>query len=262
MRRWCVGWTGHRTIPNEPAVTEAVLHVLETLTTRSIDATMERAAGWIGIGSAAIGADLIVAEACIQRGIPLRIVLPCSVDHMLAITPAEHKVGCRTDRARRAKSCCLSCTATTAMWITLTVREIASVADVLIAVWDGSPARGPGGTADVIKLSKERGAASSRSTRQQEVGADARQIDEKHDRRGAHRPMLAAAGEHDRRRAAFAWWTACPSTPSTGAIPPAERHGGPGRFGTSSITRIPFRIYQQNPLLRPFGVYEARRDQT
>jgi len=118
---------------------------------------MDRASGWIGIGSAAIGADLIVAEACIQRGMPVRIVLPCSVDGMLAVTPAEHK-------SAVVRICAASDIAPSILHdnenhvdYAAVAREIASMADVLIAVWDGSPARGPGGTADVVKLSKERG---------------------------------------------------------------------------------------------------------
>ena len=91
VRPRMIGWTGHRTIPNLPAVRDTVRRLVEAITEGSFDATFDRSSNWMGIGSAAIGADLILAEACIQRGMPVRIVLPCSVDDMLAVTPKEHR---------------------------------------------------------------------------------------------------------------------------------------------------------------------------
>lgn len=155
--RRCLGWTGHRVIPNERAVTEAVREVISELTSRSPDGTVVGVSGWMGLGSAAIGADLIVARACLQCGIPVRIVLPCSQDRMLALTPEGHK----SDFAR---ICAASEVAPTVVRSKdndvdhlAVAREIAMSANVLIAVWDGSPARGPGGTANVVELSRERG---------------------------------------------------------------------------------------------------------
>lgn len=157
VRRRFIGWTGHRTIPNEPAVRLAVKSVLKALTLRSIDAAMDQHVDWIGIGSAAIGADIIVAEACIQLGLPVRIVLPCSVDNMLAITPTEHKATVEWVCAASEVAPAISHRLDTHPDYVAVAQEIAGKADVLIAVWDGSPARGPGGTADVVKLSKARG---------------------------------------------------------------------------------------------------------
>jgi len=157
VRRRFIGWTGHRTLPNEPAVRRAVKSVLEALTKRSVDAAMDLHVDWIGIGSAAIGADIIVAEACILLGLPVRIVLPCSVDGMLAVTPTEHKATVARVCAASEVTPAISHRIDTHPDYVAVAKEIASKADVLIAVWDGSPARGPGGTAEVVRLSEQLG---------------------------------------------------------------------------------------------------------
>ncbi|MBX3316169.1 MAG: hypothetical protein KF902_04810 [Phycisphaeraceae bacterium] len=155
--RRCLGWTGHRVVENERAVTDAIREVISELTSRAPDGTTRSASGWFGFGSAAIGADLMVAQACLQSGIPVRIVLPCSLDEMLALTPNEHK--CDFTRICVASEVAPTVLSRNNNYVdhAAVAREIASMADVLIAVWDGSPARGPGGTANVVELSRERG---------------------------------------------------------------------------------------------------------
>ena len=107
------------------------------------------------------GADQIAAEIALELGWELEAILPFSRDVYRA-SLANHGARERFD-ALIERACCLlelpgdpddSLDA-----YIMTGRATVSHCDVLIAVWDGKPPRGRGGTGDVVQLALTRGTA-------------------------------------------------------------------------------------------------------
>jgi hypothetical protein len=109
--------------------------------------------------SLAEGADRLVARALLERGARLVAVLPfepadyrgdfstsastSDFDELLALA-SQVRVTTTTDASREAA-------------YEAAGRAILHACDVLIAVWDGLPARGRGGTAQIVEEARERG---------------------------------------------------------------------------------------------------------
>lgn len=105
------------------------------------------------------GADQLATEAAIAHGFAVQVVLP---------VPRENY---RLDFARaeaRARFDCLLAQATCVLELpspfaereaayTLAGRATLAHSDVLVAVWDGAPARGRGGTGEIVALALRRG---------------------------------------------------------------------------------------------------------
>ncbi len=142
-----VGVTGHRG--------------LDETTTALIDSTIRSAlrgyAGpqLVGVTCLADGADTIFARATLDLGGSIEAIIPASTyreglptehhatyDSLLNQATAIH----RLDREESDSEAHMAAS----------VRMIDIVSE-LIAVWDGKPARGYGGTADVVSVARERG---------------------------------------------------------------------------------------------------------
>ena len=105
------------------------------------------------------GADQIAAEAALARGFSLQVVLP--------FTRGEHRADFTDAEALRRYDVLLSKAASvlelpgerTASLDAYVMAGRATVAhcDVLIAVWDGLPQRGRGGTGEIVELALARG---------------------------------------------------------------------------------------------------------
>lgn len=148
-----IGVTGHRSYDEPDAVAAAVDRTLGSVAPQS---------GPIEVWSSlAEGADRLVAERAIDTlRATLVVVLPLdpedyrtdfadpasveAFDRLLAradrvtVTGADES-GHRTSAYRRAGL------------------EVASSVDLLLAVWDGEPARGPGGTAEIVAAARDAG---------------------------------------------------------------------------------------------------------
>jgi len=145
-----VGFSGHRNIENPAGVARAIITALEML-------RKEVRGEWLALSSVADGSDqMFVAEAR-SLGFSWHAILPLpkaefqkdfssadwnAVETML--THAEH-VRVITENGTR-EDAYLDCG-----------METVNGADVLLAVWDGQPARGKGGTADVVDYAKSLG---------------------------------------------------------------------------------------------------------
>jgi hypothetical protein len=142
-----VGFSGHRLLADAPGAAAAIHTVLEELRR---DAPGE----WIALSSVAIGSDQVFVEQARSLGLSWHAILPLpraefakdfspaewgAVETILA--QAEH-VRVITENGAR-EDAYLDCG-----------METVNGADVLLAVWDGQPARGKGGTADVIEYAK------------------------------------------------------------------------------------------------------------
>jgi hypothetical protein len=108
-----------------------------------------------GICCLADGADLIFARAVTDLGGSLEAIIPAGQyrDGLPADCHPEY------DRllAKAAAVRCLPFAEPTSESYMAASRLMVDAADELFAVWDGQPARGHGGTADVVAYARERG---------------------------------------------------------------------------------------------------------
>jgi hypothetical protein len=108
-----------------------------------------------GISCLADGADQIFARSVIDIGGKLEAIIPA----------AEYRAGLPEDArpeydallAQAASIRCLPFTKSTSQSHMEASKIMIDEADELYAVWDGQPARGYGGTADVVAYARERG---------------------------------------------------------------------------------------------------------
>jgi len=166
----CIGVTGHREdalppefVPRLPRVIKDALQLL----TRGAAAVRAGADDCFAPGPSRLlfvsplaqGSDQIAAEAALELGFSLQAVLPFARDEYRRdfnedgaaeqfdelIGKAEHVLELPGSRDRAPEAYMMAGRATVAH------------CDILIAVWDGLPARGHGGTAEIVQLAIKRG---------------------------------------------------------------------------------------------------------
>ena len=146
-----VGVTGHRDLADPPAVRQRCIDALRRI--RRADEATEI---W---SSLAEGADRLVAELVPTIADTLVVVLP--------LEPGDYRRDFTTDASRRqfdefmAGAARVVVTGADAGGSRESAYERAGLAivegcDVLLALWDGQPARGRGGTADIVGEAHER----------------------------------------------------------------------------------------------------------
>jgi len=145
-----VGFTGHRRLEDGPGVAGAIRDALAAL-------RREAPGEWIALSSAAAGSDALFAREALAQGCAWEVVLP--------LAPAEFKQDFTADEWRETEA--LLARAELVRILTESgPREDAFLdagmetvhdADIVLAVWDGEPARGKGGTADVIAYARDLG---------------------------------------------------------------------------------------------------------
>jgi hypothetical protein len=138
--------SGHRGLPPETArlVDQAVRDVLS-----------EYAPEITGLSCLADGADQIFARAVLDMGGQLEVVIPAEQYRDGLPADAWEEYDALLGRAVRVHR--LPFVESTSEAHMEASRRMFDQADELVAVWDGQPARGYGGTADVVAESKERG---------------------------------------------------------------------------------------------------------
>lgn len=144
-----VGVTGHRW-QEEPA---------------GLRARLERVMGLLGDGRAvrltsalAEGADRLVAQVALEQGVDLVAVLPFPRDHYESDFESTGSLQAFRDLLDRASEVVelAAPEADRAAGYAAAGRAILDRSDVLLAIWDGLPARGVGGTAGVVAEARER----------------------------------------------------------------------------------------------------------
>lgn len=145
-----VGFTGHRHVSDAKRLGGAIETALREL----------RAAApgeWIALSSIAAGGDSLFAETAIELGLSWHAVLP--------LPPGEFKKDFSDQDWKKVESLLpeaevvrVSAEAEARDDAYLDCgMETVNGCDVLLAVWDGAPARGKGGTAEVIAYARELG---------------------------------------------------------------------------------------------------------
>jgi hypothetical protein len=142
-----IGCTGHQTLS---AMTRRRIAAALAARIATVDDEV------VGLSSLAAGADQVFAHVMLASGGRLHVVIPChgyaetfdSIDpqrafrHLLAV--ADEVTELRFPEASEEAFMAAG-------------RAIADRSDLLLAVWDGKPAAGLGGTADVVAHAKRQG---------------------------------------------------------------------------------------------------------
>lgn len=138
-----IGVTGHRSIPAAvlPSVRAGIRRQLQG------DAEMEV------LSSLAAGADQLFADLALDHGIPVTAVIP-GMDYEAHLGDADTRAAYRRllDSCRTQVNLPEEATHEEAYFAA--GRWIVDHADRLVAVWDGQPARGLGGTGDVVAYAR------------------------------------------------------------------------------------------------------------
>ena len=157
--RYIVGFTGHRTLAPLEAVRRGIEDALKDLAERAL-----QSGGMLEYyGSAASGADTLAAETAAELGIPVHIILP---KDLAAFQQDFHDAdGTLHAEDWRRASAIIDAALAGRNGGTLRVisgsqiapdcyyeagLQMLEVCDALIAVWDGKPARGIGGTEQIV----------------------------------------------------------------------------------------------------------------
>lgn len=145
-----VGVSGHRHLHVDDALVAAVDGAL---------ARCERLPGpWTLVEGLAIGADALVAErALARRSWSLEALLPLPLaDYAEDFSPAE-RPGLDALVARAARVAAVDGPLERPACYAAQGEAVVLATDVLLALWNGAPARGPGGTAEVVACAREAG---------------------------------------------------------------------------------------------------------
>lgn len=138
-----VGVTGHRLIPQ--AAEAAVRHRVNQVVT-SLPYPFR------GISCLAVGADQIFARAVLDAGGQLTAVVPCR--RYEATFAPEELEDYRSLLAQAHKVVELDFDEPTEEAFMAGGEEVVRRCQLLVAVWDGRPAAGRGGTGDVVELAR------------------------------------------------------------------------------------------------------------
>jgi hypothetical protein len=145
-----IGFTGHRQLEDGAGVAGAIREALAAL-------RREAPGEWIALSSAATGGDTLFAREALAQG--------CAWEAVLPLAPSEFKQDF-TEAEWRETEALLAQAEQVRVLNETGAREDAYLdagmetargADIVLAVWDGEPARGKGGTADVIAYARDLG---------------------------------------------------------------------------------------------------------
>jgi hypothetical protein len=138
-----LGVSGHQDIPS----------VAVDYIKRALDAQVSSMPGVVGVCSLAAGGDQLFAEILLKHDGVLNVVVPCLAYETAFSDDADRERYARllekADDVVRLDYPEPSEEAFYAAGI-----QIVDMADELIAIWDGRPARGHGGTADVVSYAR------------------------------------------------------------------------------------------------------------
>lgn len=143
-----IGIVGHRFIDSPETQDFVVRNCLLILS-----AAKRRHKNLVALSAIALGADTLFAQAALSLSIPLRIVRPFE----------EYAADFSTEKTRQMYAALCAAAShekrlpfkkrSEAAYFTA-MQWVVSGSDMLIAVWDGSPGKGRGGTADAVRQAR------------------------------------------------------------------------------------------------------------
>jgi hypothetical protein len=141
-----VGITGHRDLGDRT----------HRLVSAAVAAELAGYGALHGISSLAEGADQIFAEAVLRAGGRLTAVIP-SAGYGALFRTADGHAAYRRLRASATDVVILPFPTPSDEACWAAGRRVVRLSEVLLAVWDGGPSAGAGGTADVVAFAGRRG---------------------------------------------------------------------------------------------------------
>jgi hypothetical protein len=142
-----VGVTGHQDLPSsalagiEVGVREVLRTVLPPLRV---------------VTSLAVGADQLVATEALRLGGSVDAIIP-SQDYESSFTQSDTRLTFQTLLQQASSIATLDFTTASEIAYWEAGKAVVNQCDILLAVWDGQPARGLGGTADVVRYAERCG---------------------------------------------------------------------------------------------------------
>ena len=109
----------------------------------------------IGISSLAAGADQIFAEIILQNGGTLEAIIPFA-DYEKTFAEQDDRDTYLSLRASAAKVELLDELNSKEEAYLLAGRRVVDLSDLMLALWNGKPAQGLGGTADVVQYAHDK----------------------------------------------------------------------------------------------------------
>ncbi|MFH8515018.1 hypothetical protein ACH4CE_07820 [Streptomyces gelaticus] len=142
-----IGITGHRGLPSEVAeqVRAGLAAQIEALDTTEL----------VAVSCIADGPDAWWAQIALDAGAKLEVVIPAT--EYRAGLPAWYHTEYDQLLSKAADVHCTGLTESTSEAHQAGSEILVRISDHLLAVWDGKPARGFGGTADVVSHAREVG---------------------------------------------------------------------------------------------------------
>jgi hypothetical protein len=144
-----IGVTGHSnlTADSTPLVENGIRAALTGRT---------RASGLVGVTCLARGADQIFARVVLDLGGVIHVVLPAADYRERKVKP-ENAAEFDELISRAARIHTMSYERSAAAAYLAAGEHVLACVDEMIAVWDGLPSAGQGGTADVVEAARRRG---------------------------------------------------------------------------------------------------------
>jgi len=139
-----IGFSGHQTLSANT----------RDLVRAAIMSELSGRQGIVAVTSLAAGGDQIFAECVLTLGRKLKVVIPCNGYETTFSDPADlatYRVLLKASADTTVLP--FSHPSEEAYWAA--GKRIVDMADLLIAVWDGMPAGGLGGTADIVRYAEE-----------------------------------------------------------------------------------------------------------
>lgn len=108
----------------------------------------------VGVTSLAVGADQLLARLVLERGGTIYVVLPF-VDIERSFSPSDLRAF--RELAEHATVEVLDTPGTDEDAYLAAGQRVVNLSDIVLAVWDGQPAKGKGGTADIVAYTLREG---------------------------------------------------------------------------------------------------------
>ncbi len=141
------GVTGHQDLGNDASAAWVRAALLDVILQHRVKR---------GTTSLAIGADQMFATILVERQIAYTAVVPSAGYESTFDTPAD-RARYRALLSGAAETVILGYGAPTELAFFEAGKEVVNRSDVLFAVWDGTPAKGLGGTADIVLYARTEG---------------------------------------------------------------------------------------------------------
>jgi hypothetical protein len=141
-----IGLSGHQDLPEEA----------KAFVSREIANVVSNEADLVGVSSLAAGADQLFASLILEYGGQLHIVIP-SDGYENTFSDQHDRDQFRSLLKRATTVEKLPYVEPSEDAFLAAGRTVVENSDLLLAVWDGQPAKGKGGTADIVQHARTRG---------------------------------------------------------------------------------------------------------